>query len=174
MITTTRDIRNYIYVLSTTDEYEHIIHVADTMQDMANLLGVDLSTISHLFNRHDKNENIIFTKNRKLERVKIYDYVYIIFKDSIYYPLFVSRDINKLSKISSYSTNTISASLYNQKSGYKPRKKINKQPAHRKIQGKYLVKRVDLLDLDLSLSSFLESCIDKGKITQTFEEFLEI
>ena len=172
MIKTNYDARNYIYVLSTIDDLEYIIEVADTQQEMADILGVNLSSVCRLFIRHARNENVIFYKNRKLERVKIYDYVFIVFEKDISSPLCVSKDLNKLAEMCQCSKYNLLDCLHNyekSKAGKQQYKKNNV----RKLQGKYFIKQIDLLDLDISLSKFLENCIDKGRITTRFNADFE-
>lgn len=170
MIKGNYDARNYIYVLSTIDEFEHIIEIADTQQDMADLLGIDLSAVNKFLNRHVKNENVVFIKNRKLERVKIYDYVYIVYEKNISSPLYVSRDLKNIATMSGFSRLSLTNTLHNRLEYERKRKRA--KPQVHKLQGKYFVKQVDLLDLDINLSKFLESCIDKGEIkTSLIEDF---
>lgn len=169
MIKTNYDARNYIYILSTIDDFEHILEIADTQQEMADLIGVHFTAISQFFNRHARNENILYIKGRKLERVKIYDYVYVVYEKEISSPLYVSRDLNNISKMTNVQRSTLSNVLYNKNKHERKRK--HSTPQVHKLQGKYFLKQVDLLDLDINLSMFLESCIDKGQITKSLEDF---
>lgn len=165
------DARNYVYVLSTIDEYEHILDIADTQQDIANALGIRLDSVNKYVNRHLRDENIIYIKNRKIERVKIYDYVYVVYEKDISSPLYVSRDLNNIAKMSEFSRLSLTYALYNYQVYKRKRKRL--KPQIFKLQGKYLFKQVDLLDLDINLSKFLESCIDKGKITKSLSDDFE-
>lgn len=149
MIKTNYESKNYVYIASTTDKYEYITDIADTMQELANLLKIDLSAVCRMFNRHKDNENIRYFKNRKIERIKIHDYIFVVYKDNLTQPVYVSRDLNKLAKMANCHTTTLSQTLKN--GGYVLKKQ-------------YLVNKVDLLDLNFEISKYLESCIDKGKI----------
>ena len=168
MIKTNYDSRNYIYVLSTIDDFENILEIADTMQEMADILGVDLSAISRFVSRHSKGESLIY-RDRKVERVKIYDYVFVVYEKELSSPLLVSRDLNNISKMTNVSRTTLSNVLYNRP--VCERKRKHSTPQIHKLQGKYFLKQVDLLDLDINLSMFLESCIDKGQITKSLEDY---
>ena len=163
------DARNYIYVLSTIDDFEHIIEIADTQKDLANILGIHFTSISHFFNRHERNKNILYIKGRKVERVKIYDYVYIVYENDISSPLYVSRDLNNISKMTTITLPTLSGVLHNRMTY--DRKRKHSTPHIHKLQGKYFIKQVDLLDLDINLANYLESCIDKGKISKSLADF---
>jgi len=169
MIKANYEAKNYIYILSTTDEYEYIIALADTQQEMADFLGVHFTAICQVFNRHARNENIKYFKGHKLERVKIYEYVYVIYEQELTSPLYVSRDLNNLAKMSEFSKTMLTASLYNYDNHNRKRKQHS--PQVHKVKGKYFCKQIDLLDLDTNLARYLESCIDKGKITTSFEDF---
>lgn len=168
MIKKNYDIRNYVYIASTTDEYENITEIADTMKELADLLKIDESAVSRMLTRHTNNESKKYLKGRKIERVKIYDYVFIVYEHDITQPLYVSRDLHNISKMSGFSLSALAGALYNRQE-YERKRKSNK-PQIRKLQYKYLIQRVDLLDLNFELAQYLESCIDKGKILELYEK----
>ena len=171
MIKSDYDAKNFVYVLSTNDELEHILAVVDTMQELADILNLDLSSISRYVSRHSNGENLTKYKNRKIERVKIYDYIYVIYEHDLTKPLYVSRDIKKLKQLIGCSFSSITRALHDRPK-YIP--KLKKLPTKHKLFGKYMVKQIDLLDEDINLAKYLESCIDKENITTNFNDFMEV
>lgn len=156
--------RNYAYLVYANDTYELPMFVADKLEGICSYLNISLSAVSHYINRNNK----VRIKNRIIERVKIYDYVYIIFETDISHPLFVARDMQSLIKKSGYSMANLDRVLYNRPR--QPSKKGKIQIC--KLEGKYFVKCIDLLDLDINLANFLNSCADKETITPgEIEEF---
>lgn len=158
--------RDCVYIAYAKDEFQLPVYVTDTMEEMCDYLGISLSGVSHNIERFSK----VCGKKFSIEQVKIYDYVYIIFETDIYHPLYVARDIHSLANKSGCSRHAIDRTLYNRKEKSKKGKEL---PPCR-LKGKYQVKCVDLLDLNLNLAEFLNSCADKETITPgEIEDFNE-
>lgn len=138
--------KNYAYIVSGKDELESIYFVGDSMQEVADYLGIDISAVSRFFNR--ENNHI----NRKIERVKIYDYVYIIYEKTIDNPTYIAYTPYELAQISGFPLSSILSTLH-------PRKDRKKTL----LYGRYKVSCVDLLDLDFSLADCLQTILNTQK-----------
>ncbi len=149
--------REYAYLVCTTDDLQLPIYVADTMQEVADFLDITLSGMCHNINRFVSYH----LKGRCVERVKIYDYVYVAYENDIRHPLCVARTLKELAHKLGCSITTVSGTYYNRKEQSRKGKKL----PPRKIQGKYLIKSLDLLELDINFAEFLRQCLGKGKIS---------
>ena len=162
--------KNYIYIATTTDKYEYIVAMADSMNKLSKSLGHNPSAVSKLLSKHKKNKNMKSYNTYNIERVKIYDFVYVICKD-LTKPLYVSRTLNGLAEMSGYKLPTLRDSRYlhiYEQNKLKPIENVVRQ-----FKNGYILAFIDLLDLDINLLKFLESCIDKGQITKSYSEDLE-
>lgn len=162
------DSKNYIYIATTKDEYEYIVAMADSLNKLSMCLGRTPSAISKRLGRHKKNKSMGSYSSYNIEKVKICDFVYIICKD-LTKPLYVSRNIDKLAEMSGYKVKTFSDVRYIHILENGKLKPIKNH--YKRFKNGYIFAYIDLLDLDINLSMFLESCIDKGKITKSLEDF---
>lgn len=165
MIKTDYENRNYAYVVYEYDHFlENIIYVADSLQEMADYLGVTLSEASRLVSRRVvKHYNHI-----AIERVRIYEYVYVIYENNLTRPYCVAKNINELSKKSKIPYSSLLTNLSHAK--YKLRGKYNQR---KKLLNKFYADRVDLLDLDFNLAEFLRNCLKQNIVTENFELNIE-
>lgn len=155
---------NHVYVLSTTDEYEYILYVADDIFEMAEYLNINPATICKMIDRHKIRENLEYKKNIKFEKVIIRDYIFVVYEKSIEQPLCVSRDMGKIAKMLNMTQGRISMVVHKRVNNKRKLKlKQSRDIPRITFKGKrYLIDKIDLLDLNINLSNFLESCIDKG------------
>ena len=148
------DNRNFGYILSKDDQLEIPIVVTDTLKEMANYLGISESAVSRLCNRKVK----IHFKKLKIERVQLYDYVYVIYESDIYNPLYVAQNINELVKKSGYAKGTIVAMIYDRQ--------------YPKIS-QFSVSCIDLFDYDENYAQYMRECMQVDKVTKSYIEHLE-
>lgn len=149
------DNRNFGYILSKDDRLETPIFVADTLKELADYLGISESGASRLLTR----EVAYRMKNHvKIERVQLYDYVYMIYDKDIYTPIYVASNIDDLVKKSGYSRGSIISTLY----------------------GNYYVKIspfnlscIDLFDYDDNYAQYIRECLKVKQVTKSYQEYLE-
>ena len=148
--------RNFGYILSKADRLETPIYVADTLKELADFLGICESGASRLCSRevgkHIKN-------NLKIERVQLYDYVYIIYDSDIYTPLYVALDIKTLAQKSGYSKSAIISTLYGR--------------YYAKISP-FNLSCIDLFDYDDNYAQYIRDCLQQDKVTKSYQEYLEL
>ena len=157
--------KNYVYIATTVDKYEYIIEMADSLNKLSKQLGLTEAAAFKQIKRLQLNPNLKKLNTYNVERVEIFDYVYIICKD-IKQPLYVAHNLKQLAKISNYSLTTLTNTRLHREFTNNELKAITEKTAQ--LKGGYIVAIVDLLELDFELSEFLESCIGKTEITETF------
>jgi len=160
--------KNYVYIATTNDKYEYIVAMADSMNSLSQALGLNASSVSKRLSEHKKNKDMRAYNTYKIERVKICDFVYLICKD-LKNPFYVSRDLNTLSNMSGYKIGTLQDPRYMHQYEDNMIKEPNTKGKVKQFKDSSILLFVDLLDLDTNLARYLESCIDKGKITTSFE-----
>lgn len=149
------DNRNFGYVLFQDDKFELPIFVGDTLQEVADYLGISLSATSRLLSRNPDMR----IKKRKLERVQLYDYVYIIYELDINHPIYVAQDINELAKKSKFSKTSIVDVLYNRR---------------HPLQRKYKVVCIDLFEFNINYANYIKECLCEDVVTKSYEDYLEL
>jgi len=157
--------KNYVYIATTTDKYEYIIEIADSLNKLSKKLGFTEAAAFKQIKRLQNNPNLKKYAKQNIERVKIFDYVYIICRD-IKQPRFVARDLKELAKISNLAYSTLANTRIHREYLNNELKAITEKTEQLKFG--CVVAVVDLLELDFELSEFLESCIGKTEITETF------
>lgn len=148
--------RNFGYILSKDDRLETPIYVADTLKELADYLGMSESGASRLLTR----DVAYRMKNHvKIERVQLYDYVYIIYDKDIYTPLYVALDTKTLAKKSGYSKGAIISALYGR--------------YYNKISP-FNLSCIDLFDYDDNYAQYIRECLQQDKVTKSYQEYLEL
>ena len=157
--------KNYVYIATTIDKYEYIIEIADSLNKLSEKLGLTKAAAYKQIKRLKNNPNLKKYSTYNVERVKIFDYVYIICRD-IKQPRFVARNLKELAKISNLAYSTLTNTRIHREYLNNELKAITEKTEQLKFG--CVVAVVDLLELDFELSEFLESCIGKTEITETF------
>lgn len=146
------DNRNYGYILSKDDYFEFPIIITDTLQEIADYLGISLSAVSRLYTRKPTRH----IKALKIERVQLYDYVYMIFNNDITSPSYVARDILTLANKSRQILSTIREYLYY---------------SNKKHYKHFKVCCIDLFEQPESYRQYIQECLKVDKVTKSFEEY---
>lgn len=154
---------NFCYVVYNNDKYQFIEYIADTRKELADCLHLTESGLSHLIKRN------IYRSNLKIEKVQIADYCFVVYKKgiiSLENIVFISRSFDYLSKKFKITNALMSEILkfFFYPHTYKLR--INCKKQCYKINERYGIGLIDLLDLDNIALQNIENIMLNGKIEE--------